>query len=41
MVAAALALVWELVTQHIDGDIETAAKKQGNRQTWAKARAGP
>lgn len=41
MVAAALALVWEFVTGHIDGDIETAAKKQGDRQTWDKVRAGP
>lgn len=41
MVAAALALVWELVTQHIDDDIKIAAKKQGDRPTWAKARAGP
>lgn len=39
--AASLALARELVTGHIDGDIETAAKKQGDKQTWAKARAGP
>lgn len=39
--AASLALEWELVTGHIDGDIETAAKKHGDRQTWAKVRAGP
>lgn len=37
--AASLALERELVTGHIDSDIETAAKKQGDKQTWAKARA--
>lgn len=33
-----LSLVWELVSGHFDGDFAIAGKKQGVRQTWAKAR---